>query len=110
MRILNFSTSIDLYEARKDIRIVLSKLDVYDNVQKYRNPELNSLLKTDTLGTDGHLIILSILQMDPQDPNYAHCDNQIKIQFGVQRANWKPQTIRKIFQVFLPSEPENPAD
>ena len=85
---------------------MLSKLDIYDGVQKYRDPELDFLLKTDIVDSDSHLISVNILQIDPKDPEYQQTDNDIRVAFGVQRVNWKPQTTRKLFQFFLPSESE----
>jgi hypothetical protein len=44
------------------------------------------------------------MQIDPKDPTYKQIDNDIKITFGIERGNWKPQTVSKLFRFFLPNK------
>jgi hypothetical protein len=83
---------------------VLGKLDIYDHIISYKNPELDFFLKTDINTPDASLITVNILQVDPKDPIYKQIDNDIKVVFGIERGNWKPQTVSKMFRFFLPNK------
>lgn len=45
---------------------------------------------------------ISVLQVDERDPAYSSIDNDIQIKFGLLFANFKPRTIAKLMEFFLP--------
>jgi|JI6StandDraft_1071083.scaffolds.fasta_scaffold04583_23 hypothetical protein len=97
------AVKLDLYEARTSLVLRLRELSLVDLLEEYANPHLRYLLESRVQENSEQLVVISILQVGERDPSYDNVDNDIEIKFGLLLANFKPKSIGKLLEFFLPA-------
>ena len=95
------------YECYTDINITLGSLELVDNVENFKNVELQYLLMPKKVGgVANNLLSIRVIQAQHGDPRYQNIDNHVSVEFGVLVLNWKPNSINKLMRFFF-SKPES---
>lgn len=97
---------VRIYEHKNILDFSLLSIQIIDNLHVYKYKELNNLLYSTTIEGKQKLIEVNIINYAKVHPDYSNVDAIIYIEFGKLICNYKPETIERLMNFYLPKDTE----